>query len=179
MLFWISLAFSLIQQMLAIWPLVPLPFLNSACLNCRNSLSIWRLTSYQIYVLCFCSAMSLFVTPWTVTCKAPLSMGFSRQEYRNGLPCPSPGDLPNPGMEPVSVKSPALASRFFTTSTTWEACIYLGPIEISDLSGFPQIWLSVFLLVMWLGVSQRLKLSSLWCFGKMFVIYGPRILSPL
>ena len=105
MLFWISLAFSLIQQMLAIWPLVPLPFLNSACLNCRNSLSIWRLTSYQIYVLCFCSAMSLFVTPWTVTCKAPLSMGFSRQGYWSGLPCPLPGALPDPGIEP---RSPAL-----------------------------------------------------------------------
>ena len=51
----------------------------------------------------------------------PLSMGFSRQEYWNGLPCPPPGDLPDPGMELVSLMSPALASEFFTTSTTWEA----------------------------------------------------------
>ena len=42
------------------------------------------------------------VTPWTVACQAPLSMGFSRQEYWSGLPFPSPGDLPNPGMEPRS-----------------------------------------------------------------------------
>ena len=49
------------------------------------------------------------------------SMGFSRQEYWNGLPCSSPGDLPNPGTEPTSLKSPALAGGFFTTSTTWEA----------------------------------------------------------
>ena len=51
----------------------------------------------------------------------PLSMGFSRQEYWSGLPCPPPGDLPNPGIEPVSLMSPALAGGFFTTSATWEA----------------------------------------------------------
>ena len=45
------------------------------------------------------------VTPWTVACQAPLSMGFSRQEYWSGLPFPSPGDLPDPGIEP---ESPAL-----------------------------------------------------------------------
>ena len=42
------------------------------------------------------------VTPWTVAGQAPLSMGFSRQEYWSGLPCPPPGDLPNPGTEPRS-----------------------------------------------------------------------------
>ena len=50
-------------------------------------------------------------------------MGFSRQEYWSGLPCPPPGDLPDPGIEPVCLTSPALAGRFFTTSATyWEAC---------------------------------------------------------
>ena len=53
--------------------------------------------------------------------QAPLSMGFSRQEYWSGLPCPSPGDLPNPGIESESLTSPALADGFFTTSSTWEA----------------------------------------------------------
>jgi len=48
-------------------------------------------------------------------------MAFSRQEYWSGLPCPSPGNLSDPGIEPVSFTSPALAGRFFTTSTTWEA----------------------------------------------------------
>ena len=47
--------------------------------------------------------------------------GFSRQEYWSGLPCPLPGDLPNPGIEPESLMSPALASEFFTTSATREA----------------------------------------------------------
>ena len=49
-----------------------------------------------------------FATPWTLGCQAPLSKGFSRQEYGSGLPCPSPGDLPDPGMEPVSAVSPAM-----------------------------------------------------------------------
>ena len=46
------------------------------------------------------SVVSDFATPWTITCQAPLSMGFSRKEYWSGLPCPPPGDLPNPGIEP-------------------------------------------------------------------------------
>ena len=70
------------------------------------------------------SRVRLFVTPWTVAHQAPLSMGFSRQEYWSGLPCPSPRDLPGPGVEPKSVKSPALAGGFFTTSATWEAAYF-------------------------------------------------------
>ena len=69
---------------------------------------------------CF-GSVQLFATLWTVAHQAPLSMGFSRQEYWRGLPCPPPRDLPNPGIEPSSLMSPALAGRFFTTSTTWEA----------------------------------------------------------
>ena len=61
------------------------------------------------------------VTLWTVVCQAPLSMGLSRQEYRRGLPWPPPEDLPDPGIEPRLIMSPALASRFFPTSTNWEA----------------------------------------------------------
>ena len=60
-------------------------------------------------------------TPWTVALQALLSMGFSRQEYWSGLPFPSPQGLPEPGIEPASLTSPALAGRFFTTSATWEA----------------------------------------------------------
>ena len=52
--------------------------------------------------------VQLFVTPWTVACQAPLSMGFSRQEYWSGLPFPSPGDLPDAGIEP---RSPALQAE--------------------------------------------------------------------
>ena len=80
-----------------------------------------------IYSVCVLSRFSrglLIATPWTVACQAPLSMGFPRQEYWSGLPCPPPGDLPYPGIEPVFLKSPALASVFFTTNATWEALIY-------------------------------------------------------
>ena len=55
----------------------------------------------------------LFETLWTVSRQAPLSMGFSRQEYWSGSPCPPAGDLPDPGMEPVSLMYPALAGSFF------------------------------------------------------------------
>ena len=57
------------------------------------------------------SRVQLFATPWTVVHQAPLSLKFLGQEYCSGLPFPSPGDLPNPGIEPAS---PALAGRFFT-----------------------------------------------------------------
>ena len=89
------------------------------------SLNGWRVPWKQCaWVL---SCVQLFVSPWTVTCQAPLSVGFSRQEYCSGLPCPPPGDLPNPGIEPVSLMSPALTGGFFPTSATWEA-----PLESWD-----------------------------------------------
>ena len=58
------------------------------------------------FVLSFFSLVWLFATPWTVACQASLSMGSFRQEYWNGLPLPSPGDLPNPGIEPTTLMSP-------------------------------------------------------------------------
>ena len=67
------------------------------------------------------SHVRLFVTPWTVAHQAPLSVGFSRQEYWIGLPFPPPGDLPDPGIEPTSLAFLALAGGFFTTNATWEA----------------------------------------------------------
>ena len=70
------------------------------------------------------SPVRLFETLWTVACQAPLSTGFSRQEYWSKLSCPPPWDLPDPGIEATSLMSPALAGRFFTTSATWEAHIY-------------------------------------------------------
>ena len=60
-------------------------------------------------------------------------MGFSRQEYWNGFPFPTPGDLPDPGIEPATLVSPALAGKFFTTSTTWEV-LNVGNIEDSLLN---------------------------------------------
>ena len=67
------------------------------------------------------SCVWFFATPCTAACQAPLSMGFSRQEYWSELLCPSPGDLPDPVIKPVSLISPALAGGLFIISTTWEA----------------------------------------------------------
>ena len=62
-----------------------------------------------------------WVTLWTIACQAPLSMGFSRQECWSGLPCSLPRDLPDPGIEPRSLMSPALTGGFLTTRATWKA----------------------------------------------------------
>ena len=76
----------------------------------------------ELLLLLFsCSVMSESLRPHRLARQAPLSMGFSRQEYWSGLPFPSPGDLPNPGIKCKTLAYPALAGGFFTTSTTWEA----------------------------------------------------------
>ena len=67
------------------------------------------------------SCVQVLATLWTVVCQAPLSMGIFRQEYWNRLSFPSPRDLTDPGVETLSLMSPALVGEFFTTSTTWEA----------------------------------------------------------
>ena len=67
--------------------------------------------------VCVLSQVWLFVTPWTIAHLAHLSMEFSRQEYWSGLPFPVPGNLLDPGIEPASVVTPALAGRFFTTAS--------------------------------------------------------------
>ena len=76
------------------------------------------------------SRVQLFATPWTVARQTPLSMGFSRQECWSGLPCPPPGDLPDPGMELEFPISPALAGGFFTTNATWEQNLIIHPLHI-------------------------------------------------
>ena len=69
------------------------------------------------------SRVWLFVNLWTVAHPAPLSMGFSRQEYWSGLPCPPPWDLPDPEIEPSSLTFLALVGEVFTTSAIWEALL--------------------------------------------------------
>ena len=66
------------------------------------------------------SHVQLFATPWTVACQAPLSMGYSRQEYWSGFPFPPPGDLSDAGIKPVSPVAPALADRFFITELSMQ-----------------------------------------------------------
>ena len=66
-------------------------------------------------------------TPWAVACQAPLSPGFSRQQYCSGLLCPPPGNLPYSRIKPVSLRAPSLAGGFFT----WEAHIFVYLINES------------------------------------------------
>ena len=80
------------------------------------------------------SHVRLFATPWTVALQAPLSMRFSRQEYWSGLPFPASGDLPDPGIKPVSS---ALAGRFFTTEPLGKAIEELL-IKHGTINGFIQ-----------------------------------------
>ena len=73
---------------------------------------------HECVLSCF-SHVWLFAMLWTLAHQAPLSMGFSRQEYWNGLPCPLPGDLPDPGIQSTSLTSPTLIGGFFITSANW------------------------------------------------------------
>ena len=76
--------------------------------SAKNMSSTWMLSHF--------SRVWLFATLWTIARQAPLSMGFSRQEYWNGLPCPTPGESSHPTIEPESLTSPALAGGFFTSA---------------------------------------------------------------
>ena len=76
-----------------------------------GDLPIWE-QRYDFLPIAQMLQSRLTLWPWTVAHQAPLSMGFSRQEYWSGLPCPPPGDLPNPGMEPTSPESPGLQVNF-------------------------------------------------------------------
>ena len=95
-------------------------------------------THLSVCMLSHFSCVHLFVTPWAVARQAPLYMGFSRQGYWSVSPCPPPGHLPNPGIEPVSVMSLALARDFFTTSTTREA-LMVRKLPVLYLSAYIQV----------------------------------------
>ena len=78
--------------------------------SCLHVCWVWALVT---------SVMTDFATLWTVVHQAPLSIAFSRQEYWGGLLLPFPGDVPDPGIKPASLMSPALADRLFITRATW------------------------------------------------------------
>ena len=94
------------------------------------------MSSCHVLVAQLCQTLC---NPWTVPCQAPLSMGFSRQEYWSGLPFPPRGDLPNPGIEPASLTSSALADKLLITSTTWEAPSKVPESETASRSVSPAL----------------------------------------
>ena len=95
-----------------------------------------HLSQIAVAAICCLAAKSCptVATPWTVARQAPLSMGFSRQEHWNGLPCPPPGDLLDPGIGSKSLISPALTGGFFTTSTTLDCVGFLFGLSSSPPS---------------------------------------------
>ena len=104
-------------------------------------------------VLSHFNRVRFFVTLWTVAHQAPLSMGILQARILRGLLCPPPGDLPHPGIELVSLLSPALAGGFFITSTNWEAQSQLNHEAIFDLQSPNQPFLPlrfpILLLMPW------------------------------
>ena len=98
------------------------------------------------------SYVKLLVTPWTVAHQAPLSIGFSRQEYWSGLPFPSPGDLPDPGIEPAS---PALAGGFFTTEPPWKPLREMGVVLNDPRNARPSLGAAPSVLVQQAGPGEN------------------------
>ena len=128
---------------------------SEMCISCHIIVLMWKVTllkkdqvapeKFKLYiqdrknnaiiivgVLSHFTHVQLFVTLQTIAWQAPLSTGYSRQEYRSWLPGPPPGDLPKSGIEPTSLTTPALAfyHGLFTTSATWEAPIIVGQCPI-------------------------------------------------
>ena len=93
--------------------------LSSLCLSKYCPICLFFVAICVWVLTCF-SHIQLFATLWTQARQTPLSIGFCRKEDWSGVPFPTPGDLPNPRIEPASLVSSALTDRFFTTSTTWE-----------------------------------------------------------
>ena len=105
------------------------------------------------------SRVQLSAAPWTVARQAPLTMGFSRQKYWRGLPCPSSGNLPDPGPEHKSLPSPELAGRFFTSVL----------VSLTASKVFKMIKIATFSVSLYTDVSDSLQPHGLG---------APRLLGP-
>ena len=105
-------------------PFSPLSFFNSVGRNEKKSngdtFNCYDFNTIHLNVCMHAQLCPTLCNPIDYSHQAPLSMGFPRQEYWSGLLFPSPGDLPDPGIELVSLMSPALAGRLITTRATWE-----------------------------------------------------------
>ena len=111
------------------------------------------------------SHVQFFVTPWTVAHQAPISMGFSRQEYWSGLPFPTAGDLLDPVIEHESLASPAMAGRFFTTVPPGNPYPIIGRSSISwsessDSSNTPTISSLLLNIKLFTGAHVTVQLFS-------------------
>ena len=124
------------------------------CIKISDSIH-WKNLSYPmwicVYMLSHFIRVQLFATLWTVAHQDPLPMGFSRQEYWNGSPCPPPRNLPDPGIKPVSLTSPALAGRF------------LYHFSLTDYLGFKSWFCHI---LSWWPWTNQFPSASLYTFLK-------------
>ena len=124
--------------------------------------------------------VQVFATIWSTAYQAPLSIGFSRQEYWSGLPFLPPGDLPNPGIEPKSLTPPVLAGRFFTTSATWKVLHYIMKVKVKSLSCvrlFATSWTLAYQAPLSMGFFRQEYWSGLPCNQELAHVSGrPAIL---
>ena len=145
---------------------------------CCPSEAIRTLFICSVCLLSHFGCVWLFATLWTVACQAPLSMEFSSQEYWSGLPCPPAGYLPDPGIKPTSLMSPALASRLFTTSTTWEvpfSAILQRKIKRIKKNTV-KLWISTFTLAKFWPFELHLKKKKFFQNILPVLIYLPRLI---
>ena len=157
---------------------------------------ILQFTHCIVFMLNHLRHVWLFVTPWTVAHQGPLSMGFTRQEYCSGLLCTPPGDLPDPGIEPESLTSPALAYGFFTPSITWKThsfiiqlqniwlvlfffkymsllflfYLYYFPVINKYLNSLVTLWAS-FEVLFWILCQAILRSPLIWAGYKRFTVF--------
>ena len=115
-------------------------------------------------VLSCYSCVQLFVTLWTIAHQAPLSMGFSRQEYWSGLPCPPPGDILDPGIKPGSPLASLPLSHRGSPWSSFSTVRYL-PSSVQSLN---HVWL---LATQWTAACQAsLSITSFWSLLKLMAI---------
>ena len=140
-------------------------------------LCFWTDSMY-VYV-CMCAqslrCVWLFATPWIAARQTPLSTGFPRQEYLSGLPFPLPGDLPNPGIQPTSLVSPAQACRFFTTTAPEKPSGLFIPcfsklVYSFDFRPEGRSWQATFFLLLWALSLLLYSFSSLCYFSQVLLL---------
>ena len=107
--------------------------LGHACVR-RVSMICVNVSGVCVYSDLRVVSAQLCLTPWTVACRAPLSVEFSRQEHWSGLPCNS-GDLPDPEIEPESPASPALVGGFFTATPTLTDSVECATFVLGECTG--------------------------------------------
>ena len=106
---------------------------ESRCIPCSVEVPVEKGSPMlEAWLLSCFSCVQHFGTLWTVAHQAPLSMGFSRQEYWSGLPRPPLGDLPDPGIDPSSLMSSASAGGLLTTSTAWETLLCGSDLSVTS-----------------------------------------------